>query len=103
MPPVNYTEHDDRWCKRNWPEHDDRWCKRDWPDQLQQVYLLTAVDDRVHDFIIERVVGEKSRRKRWVIVDRSFTHGDLYPRKVAGPFPNLDAAKVAYLILRATT
>ena len=48
---------------------------------------------------IERVVRDNSRRKNWAIVYR---RGDeMYPKKVAGPFKDLDAAKVAYLMLMA--
>jgi len=51
-------------------------------------------------YCIERVLRPDSRRKNWAIVSR--THSDaMYPPKIAGPFKDLDAAKVAYLMFRA--
>ena len=54
---------------------------------------------------IERVTGPKSRRKRWVIVDRRPPEKwmrALYAPKIAGPYPTLEAAQAVYLLLRAS-
>lgn len=81
---------------------DDGWRYSDWADGTQQwAYVEGDAPPRV---FIERVVGDKSRRKRWAIVDRRppGQHVDtMYPPKLAGPFPTLESAKAAYRVLRA--
>lgn len=74
------------------------WEFAEWSDGNQQVWN----DDIKEGLYIERIVGEKSRRKRWCIVDRRAAKSyALYPPKVAGPFPTLEGAIVAYKILNA--
>ena len=84
---------------RSTESSDGRWQYLVWEDGNEQVYADDAPNAPI---FIERVVGPKSRRKRWVIVDRrGLKDGDstAYPPKLAGPFKNLDVAKVAYLML----
>jgi len=80
----------------------DGW--RHWSDgQVEQVYRIPP--DANISIFIERVVTPSSRRKRWVVVDRrgvtrKATNSN-YPPKIAGPFPDLDSAKAAYLMVIA--
>ena len=77
---------------------DGEWHHNLWSDGNELVRTGTG---EAHIFI-ERVHGPKSRRKRWVVTDRRGTDQDvLYPPKLAGPFKNLDVAKVTYLMLKA--
>ena len=76
------------------------WQYNPHPDGTEQYWIGRKVPVV---YLIERVVRENSRRKRWVIVKRGLQHVDtMYPPKVSGPFKDLDAAKVAYLMLMAT-
>lgn len=72
------------------------------PDGTQQVHSFAI--KWPPQIFIERVVCENSRRKRWCVVDRR-PPGDWdkkkYAPKLAGPFPSLDAAKAAYLMILA--
>lgn len=74
-------------------------------DGTQQCFPeATAFADRwPPDIFIERVLGEGSRRKQWHIVDRRGKKGEcsIYPPTLAGPFPTLDGAKVALLLMKA--
>ena len=73
------------------------WRYKSYGDGTEQVWQGGLVAPL---YLIERVIREKSRRRNWCIVLR--TNGNtMYPKKVAGPFPDLDAAKAAYLMLRA--
>lgn len=80
----------------------DGW--RHWSDgQVEQLYRIPPAADA--NIYIERVVTPSSRRKRWVVVDRrgvtrKAMHSN-YPPKIAGPFPDLDSAKAAYLMVIA--
>ena len=73
------------------------------PDGCQQVHQAPSAEWPPTTFI-ERVVSPKSRRKRWCVVSRKpperWTRA-LYAPKLAGPFPDLDGAKAAYLIIMA--
>jgi len=75
-----------------------KWRSMSHSDGTEQVWDTNkGIAQPAH--IIERVVRDNSRRKNWAIVYR---RGDeMYPKKVAGPFKDLDAAKVAYLMLMA--
>jgi len=78
----------------------DGW--RHWSDgQVEQVYRIPP--DADISIFIERVVTPSSRRKRWVLTDRRSADGatQLYAPKIAGPFPDLDSAKAAYLMVIA--
>ena len=51
---------------------------------------------------IERVRLGPDTYTDWGIVARESWSTDIGPPLIAGPFPDLDAAKVAYLVLRTT-
>ena len=75
------------------------WQYNTHPDGTEQYWIGRKIPVV---YLIERVNRHNSRRKRWTIVKREDHHGEiLYPPKVAGPFPDLDTAKVAYLMLKA--
>lgn len=69
-----------------------------WSDGNQQ---WARQANNVLYLYIERVLGEKSRRKRWCIVSRALDSEEniKYPPKVAGPFPNIKAAMAAYMLM----
>lgn len=87
----------------------DGWAFRQWPDGTDQWMHISNYRDpeeKNQDYIVERVVRPNSRRKRWVVVNRKspdenieLHEYDLYPPKVAGPFPNVESAKLACLLL----
>lgn len=82
--------------------HDGEWRHQYHDDGVQQVFLPTP-----HPAIlfIERVARPKTRRKNWVIVNRSPPgrwRNAVYGPKISGPFPTLEAAKAAYLLIRAS-
>lgn len=89
----------------------DGWAYREWPDGVDQwmhVSNFRLAEEKDHDYIVERVLRPKSRRTKWVIVDRNSPDGEmyeecLYPPKVAGPFPSAEAAKLACLLLIASS
>ena len=75
----------------------DGWTQVIFSDGNEQYYQGPVAQ---HQLFIERVAGPKSRRKRWAIVDRTYPHNSvLYPPKICGPFPNLESAKAAYLVI----
>jgi hypothetical protein len=84
---------------------DGDWEFRSVIDGTEQVRFAGSFDDYPPTALIERVVGPHSRRKQWCIVRR---HKNLrsaramYPKKLAGPFPTLDGAKAALLVMRAS-
>lgn len=77
----------------------DGWRLVTHPDGTQQVHQLGGKwPPRI---FIERVVAKNSRRKRWCVVDRNPPKDwakKKYAPKLAGPFPDLDSAKAAYLM-----
>jgi hypothetical protein len=83
------------------------WVYREWDDGVQQwVNLKNYLEEcPKQDYLVERVAGEKSKRKQWYVVNRhDDDEGDKwcfgrYPPKVAGPFPNPESAKLALLLL----
>jgi hypothetical protein len=77
---------------------------RQYSDGCQQYTLHPDVTDATeHMLALERVVRKKSRRKNWMLVDRGWDASDaLYPPKVAGPFPTLEAGIAALVLLRNT-
>lgn len=79
-------------------EHLDDWREVHFRDGTQQWYIQPLTD---HYISIERVVRPDSRRKRWAIVNRDagVRTEALYPPKICGPFPNLESAKAAYLVI----
>lgn len=78
-------------------EYPDGWREVHFRDGTQQWYINPVSQ---HFLFIERVVSPKSRRKRWVVVSRDGARADqLYPPKACGPFPNLESAKAAYLVI----
>lgn len=60
--------------------------------------------DKATEFCIERVVKPGSRRRNWVVTDRNDRKHfyNLYPPKVAGPFPDLDSAKAALRLINSS-
>ena len=79
---------------------EDGWYHIDHPDGTEQVWqgAYTPVF-----YVLERVVRPNSRRKNWTLVKRTEKdENTMYPKKIAGPFKDLDAAKVAYLMRLAT-
>jgi len=80
----------------------DEWRHVTHHDGVEQVHTTTPHPPYI---FIERVVRPKSRRKKWVIVDRrppERWRNSIYAPKISGPFPDLDSAKAAYLLIRAT-
>jgi hypothetical protein len=80
------------------------WLLATHADGTQQVYSLDHKWPPV--MFIERVVREKSRRKRWCVVCREPIERwsrAMYGPKIAGPFPNLESAQAAYLIIVSAT
>lgn len=79
-------------------EHLNDWREVHFRDGTQQWYINPVSE---HFTFIERVEGPKSRRKRWAIVSRRGTSArrEMYPPKICGPFPNLESAKAAYLVI----
>lgn len=80
----------------------DGWRLVTHPDGCQQVSKWDVTWP--HTVFIERVVSATSKRKRWCVVDRKPPDKwakKLYAPKLAGPFPDLDAAKAAYLMIMA--
>lgn len=76
---------------------DDDWVYNRYDDGTHQWFTTPLQEPRL---FIERVEREGSRRKRWAIVDRTSGMRDaLYPPKISGPFPNLESAKAAYLVI----
>jgi hypothetical protein len=78
------------------------WRLTNHPDGTQQVFQFEWKWPP-HIFI-ERVVSPKSRRKRWCVVNREPAEKwarALYAPKLAGPFPDLDSAKSAYILIMA--
>lgn len=76
------------------------WRLVNYPDGVQQVHHSPWVG--ILTVFIERVVRPKSRRKRWCIVSRDPPQKwrrAVYAPKIAGPFPDLEAAKAAYLMI----
>lgn len=83
---------------RAFVEHAGNWTEVFFHDGTEQWYIHPLTD---HYICIERVVRPNSRRKRWAIVNRDAgVRGEaLYPPKICGPFPNLESAKAAYLVI----
>ena len=81
-------------------EYDDGWVYNTYDDGTHQWFRTPLQEPRL---FVERVEREVTRRKRWAIVDRTnrtSCRGDaLYPPKISGPFPNLESAKAAYLVI----
>lgn len=76
---------------------DDNWVYNMYVDGTHQWFTTPLQEPRL---FVERVERKGSRRKRWGIVDRTSCRGDaLYPPKISGPFPNLESAKAAYLVI----
>jgi hypothetical protein len=79
-------------------QHGD-WTYRKWSDGTEQ----WAFNDE-REVYVERVMRPDSRRKRWALVSRHDPDSEdrynncLYPPKISGPFPTLEAARVAYLV-----
>ena len=83
-------------------EDADGWRYQSHRDGVEQVYLPTPHPAQL---FIERVNRPKTRRKNWVIVNRSPPgrwRNAIYGPKISGPFPTLEAAKAAYLLIRAS-
>jgi hypothetical protein len=79
---------------------DGEWYFATHGDGTEQVFPAKYVPH----LYIERVVRPKSRRKQWCLVSRDplSKWGDaMYPPKLAGPFGDLDAAKVALVMTAA--
>lgn len=83
---------------RAFVEHAGNWHEVFFHDGTEQWYIHPLTD---HYISIERVVRPNSRRKRWAIVNRDagVRSEALYPPKICGPFPNLESAKAAYLVI----
>lgn len=83
---------------------DDEWEYRSWPDGVQQWRIDLPIGEPPFCYI-ERVVGDKSRRKLWRIVDRRGNDVEadegMYPPPLSPPFKSLDAAKATFMILLA--
>lgn len=83
-----YTVHD--WTFRSFDDGTEQW-------RLDNMGPFSAVN-------VERVVGPKSRRKRWRIVDRrprNVRKEALYPPTIGPPFKDSDQAKTVYLVMLA--
>jgi len=80
----------------------DDWSYETWPDGVEQWHYTPA---KTCLCTVERVVGPKSRRKLWRVVDRrGWAEVDvrgMYPAPLSKPFKSLDQAKVMFLILLA--
>lgn len=79
-----------------------RWAHRCFDDGLHQVCFPTEKDG----LMIERIAAKGAGRWRWHLVRRdptvlkTYGENNNYPPIIGGPFPTLDAAKVAYLMER---
>ena len=82
----------------------DEWEFKAWTDGTQQ-WRIERLRGEPPFCYIERVVGDKSRRKRWRIVDRrgndEMSNEGLYPPALSPPFKSLDAAKATFMVLLA--
>lgn len=82
----------------------DEWEHEKWPDGCDQ-WRIVLPKGKPPFCYIERVLGDKSRRKRWRIVDRrgndAVSQDGLYPPTLSSPFLSLNDAKVTFLILLA--
>ena len=80
----------DDWTFRSFNDGTEQW-------RFHQLGPFAAVN-------LERVVGPKSRRKRWRIADRRPRNDDYdlkYPPAIGKPFKDIETAKVAYLVMLA--
>lgn len=82
----------------------DKWEYKAYHDGTQQWYIERPRGEPPFCYI-ERVVGDKSRRKRWRIVDRrggdDVSKVGPYPPTLSPPFKSLDAAKATFMVLLA--
>ena len=83
---TNYTVND--WVFRSFDDGTQQW-------RFAKLGAFNSV-------FVERVVGPKSRRKRWRVVDRrprNLRKETLYPPTIGPPFKESDQAKTAFLVM----
>ena len=76
--------------------YEKTWVHRKWADGTEQFATMEVMESAGNTFYaVERVVGDKSKRKQWRVVNRGADSDVKYPPVIGEPFKELTDAMAA--------